>query len=563
MSDVADAILAAKDEIYITDWQFSPHILLKREGSHKNRLKWRLDYLLLKKAGEGVRVFLQAYKELELAIQLGSEYAQKLLKHPNVVFLRHPDVFIAGVLLWGHHEKIIIIDQTLAFVGGIDLAFGRWDNECHMISDHLPPPSPESIPQHTPTELVLEGDEDEGQYQQWIGKDFYNPFIKDFVELNKPFDEGYDRSKEPRMPWHDIASAVYGPAARDVARHFIQRHNFTKREQEEGEEVPYLLPRKTFSQSEEQETGYLRDILTTAGHTLTTSAQMLRSVCEWSAGVPLEHSIMNAWIQAIDKAEHFIFIEQQFFISSLLKENITNGVAEALRLRIARAYRHGQTFRVIIVMPLLPSFPAEKFGEKETAVLEAVLHWNYYTLSRGEDSLFGRLHKEDRIPEDEIKNYISVYGLRTHGEINWTPKSEIVYVHSKLMVVDDRITIIGSANVNDRSMTGERDSEVAIRFEDKEMIDGTMNGQPYQVGKFSHSIRVHLFKEHLGLLPSQQKGGVESPSSDISVEDPASDEFYLNTWMKAAINNTQLYKQVFGGSMVPTDDTVHYKQLKQ
>ncbi|CAI8009390.1 Phospholipase D zeta 2, partial [Geodia barretti] len=242
------------------------------------------------------------------------------------------------------------------------------------------------------------------------------------------------------------------------------------------------------------------------------------------------------------------FPQQQFFISSLLKENITNGVAEALRLRIARAYRHGQTFRVIIVMPLLPSFPAEKFGEKETAVLEAVLHWNYYTLSRGEDSLFGRLHKEDRIPEDEIKNYISVYGLRTHGEINWTPKSEIVYVHSKLMVVDDRITIIGSANVNDRSMTGERDSEVAIRFEDKEMIDGTMNGQPYQVGKFSHSIRVHLFKEHLGLLPSQQKGGVESPSSDISVEDPASDEFYLNTWMKAAINNTQLYKQVHSHS---------------
>ena len=32
-----------------------------------------------------MRVFLQVYKELELAIQLGSEYAQKLLKHPNVV----------------------------------------------------------------------------------------------------------------------------------------------------------------------------------------------------------------------------------------------------------------------------------------------------------------------------------------------------------------------------------------------------------------------------------------------------------------------------------------------
>ena len=30
------------------------------------------------------------------------------------------------------------------------------------------------------------------------------------------------------MPWHDIASAVYGAAARDVGRHFIQRYNFTK-----------------------------------------------------------------------------------------------------------------------------------------------------------------------------------------------------------------------------------------------------------------------------------------------------------------------------------------------
>ena len=30
------------------------------------------------------------------------------------------------------------------------------------------------------------------------------------------------------MPWHDIASVVYGAAARDVGRHFIQRYNFTK-----------------------------------------------------------------------------------------------------------------------------------------------------------------------------------------------------------------------------------------------------------------------------------------------------------------------------------------------
>ena len=35
-------------------------------------------------------------------------------------------------------------------------------------------------------------DTDSGEgYQKWVGKDYYNPFIKDFVELEKPFDSEY------------------------------------------------------------------------------------------------------------------------------------------------------------------------------------------------------------------------------------------------------------------------------------------------------------------------------------------------------------------------------------
>jgi hypothetical protein len=46
--------------------------------------------------------------------------------------IRHPDHYPkGGVLLWSHHEKMIIIDQKIAFVGGIDLCFGRWD-DFHM-----------------------------------------------------------------------------------------------------------------------------------------------------------------------------------------------------------------------------------------------------------------------------------------------------------------------------------------------------------------------------------------------------------------------------------------------
>ena len=50
------------------------------------------------------------------------------------------------MFLWSHHEKIVVIDQTLAFVGGIDLCFGRYDDSCHRLADHgRPPPHFKSV----------------------------------------------------------------------------------------------------------------------------------------------------------------------------------------------------------------------------------------------------------------------------------------------------------------------------------------------------------------------------------------------------------------------------------
>ncbi len=45
--------------------------------------------------------------------------------------LRHPDRVGADVndFLWAHHEKLVVVDQVIAFVGGIDLCYGRWDTD--------------------------------------------------------------------------------------------------------------------------------------------------------------------------------------------------------------------------------------------------------------------------------------------------------------------------------------------------------------------------------------------------------------------------------------------------
>lgn len=62
----------------------------------------------------------------------------------------------------------------------------------------------------------------------FIGKDYCNFYVKDMEDLENPHNDHIDRNIHPRMPWHDIACAMYGNAARDIGRHFIERWNFTK-----------------------------------------------------------------------------------------------------------------------------------------------------------------------------------------------------------------------------------------------------------------------------------------------------------------------------------------------
>ena len=67
--------------------------------------------------------------------------------------------------------------------------------------------------------------------------------------------------------------------------------------------------------------------------------------------------------------------------------------------------------------------------------------------------------------DENWRKYLKIFGLRNHAVMDGKPVSEIVYVHSKLLIVDDNIALLGSANLNDRSMLGKRDSELAVVIE--------------------------------------------------------------------------------------------------
>lgn len=69
--------------------------------------------------------------------------------------------------------------------------------------------------------------------------------------------------------------------------------------------------------------------------------------------------------------------------------------------------------------------------------------------------------------------------------------TEELYIHAKLLIADDRIVIMGSSNLNDRSQCGDRDSEIAMITEDKDMIPSRMNGEP--VSKTSCYMYVNMY----------------------------------------------------------------------
>lgn len=122
------------------------------------------------------------------------------------------------------------------------------------------------------------------------------------------------------------------------------------------------------------------------------NVQLIRSAGNWSLGLRgsrTENSIHLAYLELINKAEHFVYIENQFFISGTAGSPIKNQIAEALVLRIRRAIEEGKPFRVVVVLPLLPGFEGS-IEEKNGVVTRLTLHYQQMTISKSLTSVFAQ-----------------------------------------------------------------------------------------------------------------------------------------------------------------------------
>ena len=586
--DLYEKLMEAKESIYITDWWMSPELFLIRPvneqiyidmakkgiitkdfGAKKTRLMDILDY----KERQGVKIYILVFFEWPLSLNINSKHTENTIKkiNENINIIRYP--LNQESILWTNHEKLVIIDKIIGYVGGFDLCWGRYDSNQHPIN--------EEPNQNNTYEFPL--------------IDYSNERIAGFKDVNNYIKEIISRKTQPRLPWHDVQSRIIGPSVDDLMLHFIQRWNhaiygiarekiineessnngnslwdkfkqyFTNINNEPKEIYNIDEKIKEFNltilkidrKSEKLEKEIYKKYISEG--IAKSNIQALRSISEWSTGVKgSETSILKAYYELIENSKHYIYIENQFFISKSwtdeekknnsnskkISDIVKNEIALYIRKRIEKAYLNKENFKVYFFLSALPDYPGEI---EENSISKIILKFTRETISKNYGlSLIEQLEKR---MGDQWKNYIGFYSLRNHGIINNIPKTEIIYIHSKLMIVDDIKVLISSANINDRSMLGIRDSEFGVLIEEEKDYY-IMNGEnDYKAAKFAVSLRKKLMAEHLGIN-----------INDPILEDPVNNALF-SLIANRAKNNTEIYRELFG--CYPDDSYNNFDSLKK
>jgi phospholipase D1/2 len=143
--------------------------------------------------------------------------------------------------------------------------------------------------------------------------------------------------------------------------------------------------------------------------------QIVRSCTKWSNGTPTEHSIQDAYIDIIQKSQHFVYIENQFFITATgnSQKPVKNQVGKAIVERIVRAARAGQPYKVIVLMPSVPAFAGDLRDDAALST-RAIMEFQYNSINRGGYSIMEMIAKEGINPTE----YIRFYNLRNYDRIN-------------------------------------------------------------------------------------------------------------------------------------------------
>ncbi|XP_038703693.1 phospholipase D delta-like [Tripterygium wilfordii] len=500
--DICYAISEAHHMVYIVGWSVFYKIKLVREPTRPlpRGGDLTLGELLKYKSQEGVRVLLLIWDDKtshdKFGIKTGGlmqthdEETRKFFKHSSVTCVLAPRYASSklGYLkqkvvgsMFTHHQKCVLVDtqaygnnrKITAFLGGLDLCDGRYDTPEHRLFRDL--------------DTVFKDD-------------FHQP----------TFPAG---TKAPRQPWHDLHSRIDGPAAYDVLMNFEQRWKKATKWTELGlrfksvshwhddalikiERISWILspastvkdgvtivpeddPKLWVSSEENPENWHVQIFRSIDSGSLkgfpknVDAARAQNLIC--SKSLVIDKSIQTAYIQAIRSAQHFIYIENQYFLGSSYawpsykNAGADNLIPMELALKIASKIRANERFAVYVIVPMWPE------GDPKSNTMQEILYWQSQTMQMMYDVVAWEL-KSMQLLDSHPQDYLNFYCVGKREEIpkemsanngekvsdSFKNQRFMIYVHAKGMVVDDEYVIVGSANINQRSMAGTKDTEIAM-----------------------------------------------------------------------------------------------------
>lgn len=279
-----------------------------------------------------------------------------------------------------HHQKVVVIDDALAFCGGIDMTADRWDTRAHRDDD------PHRV---------------------------------------RP-------SRRPYGPWHDITTAVDGDAA--AALGHLARERWRRAT---GESLPVPPPVPT----------HWPHGLVPSMRNVDLGISRTDPPQDGRDGI---YEIEALYLAAIAAAKQSLYIESQYFAS--------RKIAEAMAARL----RDPDGPEIVVINPeTADGWLEEKIMGASRAVVLRII--------RDADQ-HGRFR---------------IYTPVTQG-------GAPIYVHAKVLVMDDRLLRVGSSNLNNRSLGYDTECDLSV-----EAVPG-MPGEAALRAQIA-GLRTDLLAEHLGV----------------------------------------------------------------
>ena len=348
------ALLQAKRYVYILAWDISESIELTREegvnDGHPVKLNEFIFSVLDANPELEVYILLWDYSMFYLAEREWLPFTKMARKKHPRFYLETDDAINIGA---SHHQKVIVVDDALAFCGGFDLSTWRWDTTKHHADD--------------PHRITPDG--------------------------------------ESYQPYHDVQLIFTGKAAKDMGDLCAQRWlrgtgNNLPRLESERDDWPWPSSVNRDFQNIE------------AGIALTYSSYR---------NYQATFQIRKLYLDIIKSSKHYIYLENQYLSS----HEITEALIERLK--------DEEGPEVVIVLT------------REAGLTEEI------TLGVLRDRLLEKLANAD-----QHGRFSAFYPFVEDDSGHKTQ----VYVHSKVLIADDRTILAGSANLSNRSM--KVDSEVGL-----------------------------------------------------------------------------------------------------